>query len=257
VIKVNVYSVKGEKGGQVELPIQFLEPVRFDLIKRSILSVHSRKRQAHGADPLAGTRQGNATSKRRQRYKTTYGARPGQSRIKRKYSFHQGRQFGWIGAFVASAISGRRAFPPTSAKNIVENINKKENRKAIRSAMAANAETIKVIDDKFMNLKKTQEVQKFFEKLGLKDEIAKSKDKKIRAGKGTMRGRKYVRRKGALVVVAQETLATKAVNNIPGIDVVNVKRLNADILCPGIRPRRNSIWTKESLETLKKERLYM
>jgi large subunit ribosomal protein L4e len=255
-MKATVYSINGEKSGQVELPIQFLEPVRFDLIKRAVLSIHSRNRQAYGADPLAGTRQGNATSKRRGRYKTTYGARPGQSRIKRKYSFHRGKQFGWIGAFVANAVSGRKAFPPTADKIIVENINKKENRKAIRSAMAANAATARVVDDKFMNLKKTSQVQKSFEKLGLKDEILKAKDRKIRAGKGTMRGRKYIKRRGALVVVAKDSDAVMAARNIPGVDIINVKKLNAENLCPGIRPRRISIWTKEALDMLKKENLY-
>jgi large subunit ribosomal protein L4e len=255
MIKVDVYSTTGVKAGQVELPIQFSEPVRFDLIKRAILSIQTNRRQRYGADPLAGTKQGNATSKRRNRYKTTYGS--GVSRIKRKYSFHRGRQFGWIGAFVANATSGRKAFPPKSEKVFAEKINKKELRKAVRSAMSANIETIKIIDDKFMDIKKTKEVQNVLEKFGLGEEIAKSKDKKIRAGKGTRRGRKYVRRKGPLVVISKEAEVSKALRNIPGVDIINVKKLNAEILCPGIRPRRASIWTKEAIEILTKEKLYL
>lgn len=253
--KVTVYSVNGERTGQLELPAQFSEPIRPDLIKRAVLSVQSRNRQAYGADPIAGTRQGEATPKRRRKYRTTYGR--GVSRIKRKFSFHRGRQFGFIGAFVANAISGRKAFPPKSDKIIVEKINKKESKKAIRSAMAANVGTLKIIDDKIMNLKKTKDIQKSFDKIGLKEEIQKSKNRKIRAGKGTMRGRKYIPRKSVLVVVASESGALTAAKNIPGVDIINVKRLNAELLCPGIKPRRNSLWTKGAIEMIKKERLYM
>jgi large subunit ribosomal protein L4e len=255
MVKATIYSVNGEKTGQLELPMQFSEPVRFDLIKRAIFSIQSRNRQPYGADPLAGTKQGNATSKRRQRYKTTYGR--GVSRIKRKYSFHRGRQFGWIGAFVANAVSGRKAFPPKAEKIIIERINKKESKKAIRSALAANVQTIKVIDNKVMNFKKTQEVQKSLEKLGLGEELAKSKDKTIRAGKGSVRGRKYRVRRGPLFVYSNETPAVRSARNIPGVDVSDVKKLNAEILCPGNKPRRASLFTKEAIEMIKKEGLYL
>jgi len=255
MVKTTIYSINGEKTGQSELPLQFSEPVRFDLIKRALISIHSKKRQAYGSDPIAGTRQGAATPKRRRKFGTTYGS--GVSRIMRKHSFHRGRQFGWIGAFVANAVSGRKAFPPTSEKIIIERINKKENKKAIRSAMAANVETIRIVDDKFMNLKKTKEVKSTLEKIGFKEEIEKSKERKIRAGKGTMRGRKYKTRRAGLVVVAKDSDVVKAINNIPGVDVVNVQKLNVELLCPGNKPRRVSVWTKEAIEMLDKEKLYI
>lgn len=255
MVKVTIYSINGEKTGQMELPVQFSEPVRYDLIKRAILSVQSRKRQAYGADPLAGTRQGAATSKRRHKYKTTYGH--GVSRIKRKYTFHRGSQFGWIGAFVANAVGGRKAFPPKAGKIIIERINKKENKKAIRSAISANAEAVKIVDDKFMNLKKTKEVQKTLDKIGFKTEIRKSKDRKLRAGKGSMRGRKYKVRRGPLLVVAKQTEAVRAAKNVAGVDVADVRKLNAELLCPGIQPRRAILFTKEAVELMKKEGLYL
>ena len=120
-MKAELYLITGEKKGQVDLPTQFSEPVRFDLIKRAVFSIQTKKRQAYGSDPNAGTKQGAATTKRRQKYKTTYGK--GVSRIKRKYSFSRGMQFGFIGAFVANAISGRKAFPPKSEKVLIENKN--------------------------------------------------------------------------------------------------------------------------------------
>lgn len=254
-MKATIYSINGEKTGQVELPIQFSEPVRFDLIKRAVLSLQSRRRQKYGADPLAGTRQGKATPKRRRKYRTTYGY--GISRIKRKISWRRGQRFGFIGAFVANAVGGRKAFPPKSEKIFEEKINKKENKKAIRSALASIVNNLKIIDDKFMNLKKTKDIQTALQKIGLKEDIEKAKDKKIRAGKGKMRGRKYKIKKGPLLVVAEDSVAVKAAENIAGVDIANVKKLNAELLCPGCKPRRAVIFTKKAIDIMKKEKLYL
>ena len=134
-MKVDTYSITGAKKEQVELPIQFLESIRGDLIRRAVLAQQSHSYQPYGSDPLAGTRQGYATPKRRRKYRTTYGH--GVSRIKRKHAWHRGLRFGWVGAFVANAIGGRKAFPPQANKVIAEKINTKERRKSIRSAIAA------------------------------------------------------------------------------------------------------------------------
>ena len=59
-MKAELYLITGEKKGQVDLPTQFSEPVRFDLIKRAVFSIQTKKRQAYGSDPNAGTKQGAA-----------------------------------------------------------------------------------------------------------------------------------------------------------------------------------------------------
>ena len=88
-------------------------------------------------------------------------------------------------------------------------------KKAIRGAIAAtiSPERVKerghkipknypfVIDDKFESLKKTKEVEKALEKIGVKEELLRSSIKKIRAGKGKMRGRLYKKKTGPLIVV--------------------------------------------------------
>ena len=136
-MKAQVYTVNGEKSSEVELPAQFSEPIRSDLIKRAALAVRSTERQQYGTDPLAGTKQGKHTSKRRHRYGGTYGI--GTSRIKRKVMWKRGSRFGFVGAFVVSAVKGRAAFPPTSERIFEEKINIKEKKKAVRSAIAATA----------------------------------------------------------------------------------------------------------------------
>ncbi len=269
-MKTEVYSVGGVKGEELELPVHFVEPVRKDLIKRAVLAVQSTRYQPKGADPYAGTRQGNATPKRRKKFGGTYGH--GISRVRRKRLWRRGIRFYWVAAFVSNAVKGRKAFPPKVEKEIIERINRKEKRKAIRSAIAATVvpSFVKerghdvsklrklpvVVEDKFENLKKTKEIMDALYKIGLKSELERCSAKKIRAGRGKMRGRKYIRKIGPVLVLSRECSALRAARNIPGVDVIDVHNLNAEILAPGTQAGRLSVWTKSAIETLDKERLF-
>ena len=267
--KVPLYSVAGEKTAEIELPIQFLEPVREDLIKRAALAVLSAKHQAYGTDPMAGIRQGKAWSKQRHKLGTTYGK--GVSRVARKALWNRGEQFGWVGARGAQTVKGIKAFPPKVEKIFWEKVNKKENRKAIRSALAATSvldlvaknhkvgsvKTVPIIlEDKFEDMKRAREVYSLLKKLGLKEELVRTKEKKIRAGKGKMRGRKYRTKSGPLIVVSKPCNLQKAIANLVGIDVILVKSLNAALLAPSASPARLTIWSKSALEILSKEHLF-
>jgi len=248
-MKTYIYAINGDRKTQIDLPIHFSEPVREDLIKRAVLALQSRKRQRYGADPKAGTRQGAATPKRRKKYKTTYGR--GLSRIKRKYMWHRGGQFGWVGAFVANAVSGRKAFPPKAEKIFAEKINNKERRKAIRSAIAATAEKGIIVEDSIEALKKTKDVKKTLVKLKLKEDLMRTEKKKVRAGRGKTRGRKYRRKVGPLIVVGKDCELVIAGRNIAGIDICNIHSLNAENLAPGCLPGRRTIWTEGAIKKLK------
>ena len=250
--KADVLSIEGQKIGIVELPEQFNKPIRLDLIRRAVFSIQSHNYQPYGADPLAGTRQGQATPKRRKKFGTTYGY--GVSRVRRKRFWRRGSRFGWQAAFVASAIKGRRAFPPKIEKVFAEKINRKERRKAICSAISAAKSY--VIEDKFEGLKKSKEVVIVLNKIGLKKELERTKQKKVRAGKGTMRGRKYKRKVGPLIVAEKKCSLLKSAANVPGIAIVEVKNLNAELLAPGMNAGRITIWTQSAIEKLAKERLF-
>ena len=269
-MKAIVYSIKAKKKAQAQLPPQFSEPVRLDLIRRAVLAQRSRSYQRHGTDPLAGTRQGAATSKRRHTYGTSYGY--GISRVKRKRLWTRGSRFGWVAAFVASATGGRKAFPPKAEKTITENINKRERKKAIRSAIAATlvkafvqarGHQIKdltlplVVEDGFESLKKTAHIEEALQALGLKPELARAAIKKVRAGRGTTRGRRYRKRTGPLIIVSKSCDALRAGRGIAGLDVVDVHNLNAELLAPGTVPGRLTVWTAGALKALDKERLFM
>ena len=72
----------------------------------------------------------------------------------------------------------------------------------------------------------------------------------IRAGKGTMRGRKYRPPKSILLVVAQKGGLDKGARNLPGVAVVTAKDLCAEDLAPGGDIGRLTVWTKSAVEAL-------
>ncbi|HKZ50105.1 MAG TPA: 50S ribosomal protein L4 [Candidatus Nanoarchaeia archaeon] len=268
-MKVPIFSTAAEKVSEIELPVQFSEPVRLDLIKRAALAVLSSLRQAYGADPEAGRRQGKALPKFRRKYGTTYGK--GISRVARKIMWHRGEQFGWVGARGAQTVKGLSAFAPKSDRMLAEKINKKENRKAIRSALSASTvlDLVKVrhkvdgvkflplvLEDSAEKMNKAREVFTLLGKLGLGEELSRTSERKIRAGRGKTRGRKYKKKSGPLVIVSKSCDLEKAARNIPGVSVVQVKSLNAALLAPGASAGRLTVWTKPALELLGKEKLF-
>ena len=267
-MKANVLSLDGKKLKQVDLPIQFDEEIRSDLIKRAFLAVKSNSRMSYGAKPKAGMRASAKLSRRRREYRGAYGY--GISRVPRKILTRRGRQFFWVGAVAPGTVKGRRAHPPKAEKDFSQKINLKEKRKALRSALSAttNNELVKtrghlienvplVIEDKFESMIKTKDVLSLFVKIGLDKEIERTNEKKVRAGKGKARGRKYNIKKGPLVIVSDECKLIKAAENILGVDVAKVSSLNVDLLAPGAVPGRLCVWSNKAIEKLGKEKLYL
>ncbi|MBU4535163.1 MAG: 50S ribosomal protein L4 [Euryarchaeota archaeon] len=253
--KIKVYSLEGEITEEIELPEIFLEEFRPDLIKRAVISAQTARIQPWGANPMAGKR---TTAK-------SFGAGRGVAMVPRvKGSRHPAAS---KAAFVPQTVGGRKAHPPRSQKVYHEKINKKERRFAIRSAIAAttNQELVEnrghqmanvpqiplVVDDELCKIKKTKETREIFKKLGIMDDVVRAKEgKNIRAGKGKMRGRKYKSPKGPLIVVGEDKGIGLGARNHPGVDVVSVENLNAELLAPGTHPGRLTIFTKSAVEKL-------
>jgi len=78
------------------------------------------------------------------------------------------------------------------------------------------------------------------------------RSKKLRAGKGKMRGRRYRQRRGPLVVYAPEdgTSAARVFRNIPGVESSSVTSLNLLQLAPGGHLGRFIIWTSAAFAAL-------
>lgn len=92
-----------------------------------------------------------------------------------------------------------------------------------------------VVEDKIENYEKTKDVIAALKRLKLMADVDKVKNTKVfRSGKGKMRNRRYKLRKGPLFVYLNENpKLLKAVRNIKGIEVCNVKRLGIKELAPG------------------------
>ncbi|MGD9394847.1 MAG: 50S ribosomal protein L4 [Candidatus Thorarchaeota archaeon] len=260
---VKTYNLKGKPTKEsVSLPSQFETPYRPDVIKRAVLAVQSRRYQPHGVDELAGKR--NTA----QSWQTGHG----KSRVPRVKGSGTGAAN--KAAFAPGTVGGRVAHPPEARKVIVERINTKENRLAIRSAIAAsaNADFVMarghkidnvpqiplVVSDKLESLSTTKEAFETLIFLGLGDDLDRARDGRgIRAGKGKMRGRKMKTPKSLLIVVGEDSGISRAVRNLPGVDITEVQGLNVELLAPGTHPGRLVIWTKSAIDRLQKENLFV
>ncbi|MCK4492209.1 MAG: 50S ribosomal protein L4, partial [Candidatus Altiarchaeales archaeon] len=107
-----------------------------------------------------------------------------------------------------------------------------------------------IVEDKFQKLDKTTDVLNTLKHLGLEDELDRAREKKIRAGKGKTRGRKYKKRKSVLIVVNEDHGIKKGSRNIPGVDIVDLNELNVELLAPGAHAGRLSLWTKSAIKNL-------
>lgn len=269
-MKAVLYDVEGKEKGEVVLPVQFSEVVRPDVIRRAFHAQFTNRLQPHGTKEGAGMSYASELSKRRRSYKTVYGH--GRSRTPRKTLMRRGMNFQLVGATAPNTVGGRAAHPPLVVKRIVEKINNKERRLAIRSSLAASAnkelvmrkhcvDGLKslpiIVTNDFEGFSKTKSVVNVLNNLGLSKELERVKKRKIRAGKGKMRGRKYKSKRGPLIVTSKYCSLSKSAKNIPGVDVVSVKRLNVMDLSPGAKPGRLLVMTEGALKTLKEEELFV
>ena len=255
---VKVFNLDGTEKGDVKLPKVFSKEYRPDLIKKAVLSIQSGKRQPYGPNLLAGKR----TSAR-------YIGTQGRHGMKNKELARVPRVVGSSGQqerrarFAPQTTSGRKAHPPKVEKVWEKKINKKEMKVALLSAISAtaNLELVKakhriekevpiVVDDRIEKIGKTSELKKILLVLGFKKEADRAKKKKIRAGKGKMRGRKYKRKKSFLFVVSKNNGIVKACKNIPGVDICNAKNLNVELLAPGCMAGRLVIFSEDAVKKL-------
>lgn len=260
-MKVNIIGLDGKKKGTIELPSVFSTPYRPDLIKRAVLVAQANRRQRYGADKLAGKR----TSAH---YHGKTDLDPSQKMMQREMA-RLPREHGDTARFmrarlVAQTVGGRRAHPPKVEKIWKKKINKKERNFAIKSAVAGTTspELVRkrnhifesdlpiVIEDSIQEIKNTKDLISSLKDIGLEKELERTRGKKVRAGKGKLRGKKYKRKVGPLIVIAKNDGILKASKNVPGVDVVEVRNLNAELLSPGSHGIRLTVWTKSAIEKI-------
>jgi len=146
-------------------------------------------------------------------------------------------------------------------------VNQNQRRFAIVSALAASAlpslvlarghrieqieEVPLVIANGAESLKKTKEAVALLKSLNAYADVIKvSNSRKLRAGQGKLRNRRHRQRRGPLVVYNEDNGIVKAFRNLPGVELVNVRRLNLLQLAPGGHLGRFVIWTEAAFTLL-------
>jgi large subunit ribosomal protein L4e len=247
----NVYSVKGEVSGSIDVPAAFATEYRPDIIKKAILAAAANKRQPYGPSPLAGMRHSVST----------WGKGRGVSRVQRVKDGKRATQS-------PNNVSGRRAHPPVPERIWDQKVNSKELKIARMSALAAtgSSDCVRarghqfddsvsfpvVVDDAFQNITSTKEVGEVLDLIGVGYDIERAKDgTKIRAGRGKMRNRKYRTPVSILIVVSdREVPIFKSASNLPGVEVETVSTLNTSNLAPGGDVGRLTVYTKSAMEQI-------
>jgi large subunit ribosomal protein L4e len=164
-------------------------------------------------------------------------------------------------------VGGRKAHPPRPDRDWSKKINKKERIMARASALAATRDTglvtrrghifeadltlPVVVEDDIEVLKTTQEATELLRSIKVYDDVLRASKKKIRAGRGKMRARKYRRARSVLVALSSSSESSRAFTNIPGVDVSSSKQLNTEILAPGGEPGRLVLFSESALEELR------
>ena len=266
------YSVEAKKGKSISLPSPFQSEIREDVVRAAVLSSRANRRQPYGHREHDGKKSPQPGMKHSVEW---WGKGRGVSRIMRKTGQRTGAQN-------PHTRGGRRAHGPKVDKDWSQKMNSKEKKLARNSAIAASCDPeivstrghrfssdvqFPIIIDSYVESRDGSEekydleliplqysTRKFIsimEALGLGDDLERSKKgRKIRAGKGTMRSRKYRTPKSVLLVVEQKLGLNKAARNVPGVDVVSVKDLSAEDLAPGGDLGRLTVWTKAAIGAL-------
>mmetsp|Transcript_22318 Transcript_22318/g.88594 ORF Transcript_22318/g.88594 Transcript_22318/m.88594 type:complete len:413 (+) Transcript_22318:105-1343(+) len=263
---VTIFGVDGAAVSSAPMPGVFTAPIRPDLVQFVHTNMAKNARQAYAVSMKAG-HQTSAES---------WGTGRAVSRIPRVQG--GGTQRSGQGAFGNMCRGGRMFAPTKTWRKWHRKINLQQRRYAVASALAASAVPPLVSArghkiDKVPELplvvangtgdddeaaaaevvKKTKEALAMFASVGASPDVEHAgASKKLRAGKGKMRNRRYTLRRGPLVVYdgdAEDKIA-HACRNLPGVDLCRVDRLNLLLLAPGGHVGRFVVWTAKAFAKL-------
>ena len=243
--------------GQVALPAVFRSPIRPDVVHVVHTGIAKNKRQPYAVSTRAG----------HQHSAESWGTGRAVSRIPRVSGggTHRAGQ----GAFGNMCRSGRMFAPTKVYRRWHVKISRNQRRFAVASALAASAlpslvsarghriakvaEIPLVVASAVESLSKTKEAVALLARLAADSDVAHVKaSRKLRAGVGKLRNRRFTQRRGPLVIYNEDNGIVRAFRNIPGVELANVNALNLLQLAPGGHLGRFIIWTQGAFEKLDK-----
>jgi len=108
-----------------------------------------------------------------------------------------------------------------------------------------------VLSDSLNSCSKTKDALAILKSFGADVDVQKCKDsRKVRAGSGKMRNRRFVMRRGPLVVYANDEGLVRGFKNLSGVECASVDNLNLLDLAPGGHLGRFVIWTQGAFNKL-------
>merc|ERR1712043_24438 len=253
--QVSVYNEQGEVCGQVTLPAVFKAPIRNDIVHFVHSNIAKNSRQPYAVHKHAG-HQTSAES---------WGTGRAVARIPRVRGggTHRSGQ----GAF-GNMCRGGHMFAPTKVyRRWHRRVNVQQKRYAMCSAIAATGvpalvmakghrieeipEVPLVVSDKVQSYTKTKEAYILLKRTKAYNDVDQvCKTKRMRAGKGKMRNRRRIMKRGPLVIYDQDQGLTRAFRNLPGVETLSVDNLNILKLAPGGHVGRFCIWTESAFKKL-------
>lgn len=252
---VSVFTLTGDKAGETTLPAVMTAPLRPDIVQFVHTNMNKNHRQAYAVNIRAG----------KQVVASSWGTGRAVARIPRVGGGGTSRS--GQGAFGNMCRGGRMFAPTKTWRRWNMKINITQKRYAVASALAATAvpslvmarghvidqvpEIPLVLENALETTTKTSAANTILKAVGALDDVEKvAASKQIRAGKGKMRNRRYVQRRGPLVIYKSNDGVERAFRNLPGVELCCVSRLNLLQLAPGGHMGRFCIWSQAALEEL-------
>jgi len=253
---ISVYNERSEAtGSTVALPAIFKAPIRPDVVN----FVHQNMAKNHRQPYCVNDQAGHQTSAE------SWGTGRAVARIPRVRGggTHRSGQ----GAFGNMCRGGRMFAPTKTWRRWHRKINVNQKRYALVSAIAASGvpalvqskghvvdtvpELPLVVSDKVQEFGKTKQAVAFLKSINAWNDVVKVyKSRRFRAGKGKMRNRRRIQRRGPLVIYGNDQGVTHAFRNIPGVDCIPVQKMNLLKLAPGGHVGRFVIWTESAFRAL-------
>ncbi|GBN86291.1 60S ribosomal protein L4, partial [Araneus ventricosus] len=230
---VTVYSETNERTGKnLRLPAVFKAPIRPDIVNFVHMNMAKNRRHPYAVSKEAG-HQTSAES---------WGTGRAVARIPRVRGggTHRSGQ----GAFGNMCRGGRMFAPTKTWRRWHRKINVNQRRYAICSAIAATGIPALVMS-KGHRIEEIPEATLWSEQ-----NPGVYNSKRFRAGKGKMRNRRRIQRLGPVIIYRKDQGLTRAFRNIPGVETINVDKLNLLRLAPGGHVGRFVIWTEGAFQRL-------
>ncbi len=259
-MKVQVLSISGDLGEEIDVRGVFGSEVRRDLILRAVRSDMSKQYQPKAPLKVAGLQ----TSAEYIGNKDIYRTMKNRGAAKLPHEKLPKGRYGRV-RMLPFAVTGRRAHPPKVEEVLEEKMNRKEYMKALLSAVAATAvkDVVKartgteynvpyIISDEIESVAKVKDLLALLKKVGIAVEIEKSSQsrKRITGVRKRRLSRAYRVRKSILFVVSNECALLKSAGSLPGASAVKVDDLRVGDLAPGGLPGRLVVWSKSAINKL-------